>query len=85
MSLPTSLSTSLSVYLSLSIVSIYLQGDDLMRERERRKERERLMEVKVYIGDSNRQSQPSRANLECYPYQSSRPILPSQRESEGYD
>ena len=40
------------------------------REREGKREREILIKViffKVYLGDSNRQPQPSRENLECYP------------------
>ena len=49
------------------------------REKDRHIERERLMKVifvEVYLGDSNRQPQPSRENLE------SRPILPSQKRRE---
>ena len=43
------------------------------KTRERKKEREKEREInesdflKVYLGDSNRQPQPSRENLECYP------------------
>ena len=42
------------------------------RERESEREREREIErdcyfLKVHLGDSNRQPQPSRENLERYP------------------
>ena len=43
-----------------------------VRKRKKEKEREREIErdfyfLKVHLGDSNRQPQPSRENLECYP------------------
>ena len=42
------------------------------RDRQRGLEREREINesyfcLKVYVGDSNQQAQPSRGNLECYP------------------
>ena len=38
------------------------------KDREREREiNESDFSVKVYLGDSNRQPQPSRENLECYP------------------
>ena len=68
-------------------VSIVVQRErERERERGREGEREREIErdiyfLKVHLGDSNRQAQSSRENLEWYPWYRSRERV-SKRERE---